>query len=120
MSTDPFENFRKRKEENDKMERKNLPNENVGKISNYFEVPEELKNAPSGSSDVGVGTRDGSGDANLESMIHKVHHAPGGIDLDLRGRVGARRSGIGPSVDLQGHWAGEAAFGKNNCSPPKV
>jgi hypothetical protein len=44
MTTDPFESFKKRKSEDDKLDRKNLPAENVGKVSNYFEVPNEISN----------------------------------------------------------------------------
>jgi hypothetical protein len=43
MSHDPFENFKKQKADSDKMDRKNLPSDNVGNVSNYFEVPEEIK-----------------------------------------------------------------------------
>ena len=42
MSTDPFENFKKSKDTEKKLDRKNLPVENVGKVSNYFTVPKNI------------------------------------------------------------------------------
>jgi len=50
MADDPFENFKKSQNDKDKMERKIFPKDNVGKVSNYFAVPDEIKELSSSQS----------------------------------------------------------------------
>lgn len=73
MSVDPFEKFKKKKSEQDQLDRKNLPEENVGKVSDYFSIPEEVKEArivpenPAPSS--GGGSSSTSAVKRLEALI---------------------------------------------------
>ena len=70
-NVDPFENFKKRKSEDDRMERKNLPNENVGKVSNYFSVPEQLKQQPQ-EAPASSKPAESSGKASSNSAVRRL------------------------------------------------